>query len=248
MTCPCSSRRGTTAVDPPWYRLTGASSTHAPESLVELQSLLRRWSANSNGEWWGKLYVASTIWYDTGESAFLQNGCSPNYRGGLWTLACCKHDMRAASSFKERVRSELSAVVILTLAKASGPGHQQYLVSAAKVTGWFETMNDYANELLELRSEKLLGEKMSNRRQSSSLARRFGDCYADGRGRVNDPKVPHVHAGNAGRDLDGTHLLLASDCYVVWNNPILRARSTLGRNRYGINIAPENLLSLLTTA
>ena len=232
-------------VGPSWYNLAEASSTPAPKTVTELENLLRSWSSSNNDEWLGKLYVASTIWYDEGESAFLQNGCSPNYRGGLWTLACCKHNMRSAERFKEQVKSGQNSVMILTLSKASGLTHQQYLVSAAKVTAWFETMRQYEAHLLQLSTTKLLGEKLSNRRRSTGLGRHFGDCHTDGRGRVANPNKPHVHAHKAGRDLDGTHLILVSDCFEVWNRPILRVKKTLRQSRYGINISPGNLHQLL---
>jgi hypothetical protein len=117
------------------------------------------------------------------------------------------------------------------------PTTSGWVILPRKLVGDFQPQND-----------KLLSEKLSNRRRSTGMGRRFGDCHADGRGRVANPNEPHVHAGDVGRDLDGSHLLLASDCFVVWNRPALRARTTLLQSRYGINVTAENLESLLIGA
>jgi hypothetical protein len=184
--------------------------------------------------------VASTISFDAKQSAFLQEGCAPNYLGGLWTLTCCKHAMRSAQSFKTAVKSGDCATVILTLSKVRCPDHRQYLVSAAKVTAWFDTMDDYAKYLLKLGDERLLSEKLSRERRATGLGWHFGDCHADRDGRVDEPVKGHVHKGKDGRDRDGNHLLLASDSFVVWKCPTLRAKSLLYQSRYGLTVTPDN--------
>jgi hypothetical protein len=236
------------------YPLADAGCNFGPNTVVGLALLLREWAGSSDGTWWGKLYVARTIFWDSNARQFRQEGCSPNYLGGLWTLTCCKHDMRAAKPFKNAVKTGRYPTVVLTLSRASALDHHQYLASAAKVTGWFDTMQDYANNLLARRDEKLLREKLSCQGSTTGLGWRLGDCHADQRGAVTAPGEPHVHAGNkSDRDLNlhgsrPPHLLLASDCFVVWERPTLRARTNEHQSRYGVTVGAESLATLLVEA
>ncbi len=231
------------------YTLHGLSGRQAPRTLGGLKRLLDCWS---KGKWWGKLYVAETIDWDNEKKQFSQRGCSPNYRGGLWTLTCCKHDMRDAKPFRQQVESKDPATMIFTLCSCRGaPQRRQYLVSVAKVTKTFETMQGYSDCLKEQGDESLRSEKLSSwPRNQGGLGWRFGDCHADREGKVRPPRSGHVHADEESyeRDLNGKHLLLASVCFVTWQDPVLCAKRRIGPSRFGITITPDNLDKLLAEA
>ena len=234
------------------YSLHGLDRRRAPPTLDELKRMLKKWSKD---QWRGKLYVAKTICWDDNKHQFLQEGCAPNYRGGLWTLTCCKHEMRAAASFKRAVKSDDRATIIFTLCSCrNAPDHRQYLVSVAKVTKSFGSMREYANHLLKQKNERLLREKLSLLpKREHGLGWHFGDCHADLNGKVKAPGNGHVHAGKkAKEDLNGKHkhLLLASDCYVIWQHPILCAKpeQKIRQARFGITVTPDNLDELFVKA
>jgi hypothetical protein len=106
MRCNQSSRCDRPSSDsevPKLYPLKPFATAVFPTSLPGLRKWLE--AQSQSGHWKGKIYVASTIEWDDGERTFKQSGCSPNYRGGWWTLACCKHAMRAVKPFEEAVQS-----------------------------------------------------------------------------------------------------------------------------------------------
>jgi hypothetical protein len=242
----CNSNVSSDTTPPEDYSLTCVRCARVPKSLDSLERLLGDWAKTSNGRWTGKLYVATTICWDTKKREFLQDGCSPNYRGGLWTLTCCKHDMLAAKSFEDAVKGDCP-VMIFTLSKVSRKCHRQYLVSVARVTNSFETMEDYARFLRTRGNETLSREKLSRMPRSERfLGWRFGDCHADRNHKVKAPGQSHVHAKpKAYRQDFRKHLLLASNCFVTWSCPTLWASETLGQSRYGMNVKPENLRGML---
>ena len=104
-------------------------------------------------------YIASSIYCkSTGNGPIpYQTGCSPNYFGGLWSLACCKHDMRGNWKVKNDVFgwTETKGDVlepkhpffVFTYSKQSN-GHQ-YLASLALVTRGFKSMEAYGEYLLD---------------------------------------------------------------------------------------------------
>ena len=243
----CKSNVSSDTNLPKCYPLTGLNCEVGPKSLDSLKRLLGDWAKKSNGHWKGKLYVATTICWDTEEGKFLQSGCSPNYLGGLWTLACCKHDMLAAEPFKEAVKKALEGgdcpVMIFTLSHVSQKCPRQSLVSVARVTSSFETMEKYARFLRTRGNETLSREKLSAMpRNDRFLGWRFGDCHAARNYKVKAPGESHVHAKPKDYKHDfHKHLLLASDCFVVWSCPTLRASEIWHQSRYGINVTPENL-------
>ena len=230
----------------PFYSLSDVDCPAGPKSIRRLRRLLAGWARTTNGKWNGKLYVAKSICWDPEKREFLQSGCSPNYLAGLWTLTCCKHDMRAAERFKKAVKGD-RPVMIFTLSQVSREYHRQFLVSVAMVTNSkcdsFETMEEYARFLLKRRNKTLLQEKLSGLpRSDSGFGWRFGDCHADPNYKVKAPGKDHVHAGpKADRDLDESHFLLASDRFRVWSRPTLWARKIWGPARYGIGVTPDEL-------
>ena len=246
----CKSNVSSDTTLPNCYSLTDVDCAACPKSLDSLERLLGDWAKTSNGRWTGKLYVASSICWDTEKREFLQSGCSPNYRGGLWTLACCKHDMLAAKPFEDAVEGDCP-VMIFTLSKVSRKCHRQWLVSVARVTNSkfnsFKTMEDYARFLRTRGDETLSREKLSRMPRSDRFfGWRFGDCHADRNYKVKAPGESHVHARpKAYRQDFRKHLLLASDCFVVWSCPTLWASRIWGQARYGIDVTPKKLRKML---
>ena len=141
-------------------------------------------------------------------------------------------------------------MVIFTLASCCNAlEHKQYLVSVAKVTRCFGSMNEYAHYVLKQKREKLLWEKLSRLpRGKRGLGWRFGDCHADRKGEVKEPGEGHVHAGCKARgDLKPGHLIVVSDCFVTWHRPKLWANRTIHQSRFGIDVTPDNLNELLVS-
>lgn len=230
----------------PNYSLAGFAGSLPPATLTALE----RWlAANSpNGNWVGKLYVASTISWDG--SAFLQHGCSPNYHAGWWTLTCCKHEMRSASPINHALQHPASvAVFIFTLAEQDTSGDQN-LVSVAKVTEHFFDMATYARRLLQSGNGPLISSRLSRHRRNDGLfGWRFGDCHSDRNGTIGAPHVDHEHGLNRGHcwaaDNARGHTLLMSDRFWVWPQVVFSSTHTLKQSRYGHNINARNIRSLL---
>lgn len=231
----------------PFYVIDKPKGQRVPTTVAGLERVLLNWSKPFDGKWSGKMYVARTISLDEESRQFKQSGCGPNYRGGLWSMTTCKHGMRGSKCFKDQVRDGQVATVILTLSSVSPVDHRQYLVSAARITQSYKTMQDYYVGLCKLRSKATLAEKMSTgRRIGAALGYRFGDCHVDGRGAIRPPTTPHVHfGGNADRDLAGNHRLLISTEYLVWDCPTIWSRNLIRQSRYGINVDGDNLHELL---
>jgi hypothetical protein len=235
---------------PKKYEIEAPSGRRGPRTVTGLAKVLSRWGAKKPGGWRGKMYVASTITHSFGSEAdgFLQAGCGPNFRGGLWTLTTCKYAMRRAEPFQQLVMARDVATVVLVFCKVSGRDNRQYLVSAARITENFASMRDYFRYLRQHHSKATLMEKCSRSRPvGASLGYRFGDCHVDGRGTQRPPGGKHVHAGRAAKaDLAGDHRLLASSEYLVWDRPTIWARATMRQSAYGTDVDHDTLRSLLT--
>lgn len=232
MTCECKPLKNVG-----FYSLKGISVV--PQTLFELETWLGE-------DWDGKIYVAKTISWNGRE--FHQSGCSPNYMAGWWSLACCKHQMRAGFPFQKKVFDYKKPTYIFTLAKQSVPKQPQSLVSVARITNHFKTMKEYAS-FLRTKGNKLLSSRLS--RESSNdgmLGWRFGDCHADFAGKVGHPHKGHVHAegGEWKKDCPEKkqsrgHLILISDEFIVWNKPAFKARHIFKQGGSGFNIDQMNL-------
>lgn len=228
------------------YSLTQLCGTIPPTALPKLEQWLE---ANSpQGQWIGKIYVASTIsWTGT---AFLQKGCSPNYMADCWTLTCCKHEMRSARPINQALSQSANAAVFIFTLSEQDYGGTQHLVSVAKVTRYFVDMNAYARYLLGSGNTALISSRLSrNRRNDGLLGWRFGDCHANRGGVVGPPHVDHSHGLNGAhcwaQDNTTGHTLLMSDCYLMWSKPRFSSIRALKQSRYGHNINPGNLRTLL---
>ena len=156
----------------------------------------------------GRPYIARTIKYRSGDGgdergtgSFYQTGCSPNYAGDLWTLACCKHDMRQSSSFRDNfelagedtgMRIPNRPVFVFVVASKDG-SDAQYLASVSLVTQAFERMTAYGAHLQE--HETQFGHA-ANRRSTGTdddWAAEFGDCHVDLENTMVSPPPSHPH-------------------------------------------------------
>jgi hypothetical protein len=227
------------------YSLGRLARTNPPGTLASLQQWLS--ASSPNGNWKGKLYVASTISWN--QSDFIQEGCSPNYQAGWWTLTCCKHDMRSGGPINAALsRPTEIAVFIFTLSRMDLHGNQ-HLVSVAKVTEHFCGMPDYAQRLIRSGDRSLISSRLTRYRTGSSLGWRFGDCHANNRGAIGIPYADHVHGINYGSswhtDNQLGHTLLMSNCFLIWPKPFFHSAKTLEQSRYGHDITANNLHLLL---
>lgn len=136
--CASNSRSQPSPVDS--YSLGSLSSATAPEDFEQLEEWL---SCNGkHNSWDGKIYVSSTIYWNSAGYEFLQTGCSPNYHAGWWSLACCKHDMREARPFRAEATDDSIPTYVFTLASLDRTVGQP-LVSVAQVDEHhFNTMHE----------------------------------------------------------------------------------------------------------
>lgn len=203
-------------------------------------------------------YVASSVKFrsDGNSVEAYQTETSPNYFGGLWSLACCKHDMRGSSKVKDRIfgwsdteGDELSPnrpMFIFTFGEQVN-GHQ-YLASVALVTRGFKTMDAYG-EFLENSGDfdVAADAKITKRKDTTPEADRYGDCHY-GSYPLSE-KNPHASGDgpcscNCGdcsssayhEDMSGDHVICVAepDCWITWRNPAFETRSGSKQiNRWG---------------
>ena len=138
----------------------------------------------------GRIYPASSINY-TRKRGHVQTASSPAYWGGLWSLTCCKHDMRREhyfDYFEEHDSGVLRPTQPLFIFTSAGKvGSEQpewaetkrrWLVSIALVTHAFRDMEDYGRFLLD-RKESVWKPRIStDPDDDSAWARKYGDCHA----------------------------------------------------------------------
>jgi hypothetical protein len=232
---------------PAFYSLTSGAPAPQPKNLTEL----KRWLTH-NGQhptWDGKMYVASTIYWDARAREFRQTGCSPNYQAGWWSLACCKHDMRTARPFRDKATDLSIPTYVFTLAERH-PDIGQALVSVAQVTKHsFATMNAYAHFVLTHGDRSLISSRLTRLRQNDGfLGFRFGDCHSDRRGTIGEPCTDHVHHPKNywKADLNGKHLILVSHRFVQWTTPVFLATTTQKQSRFGKDIDSTTVHQLIS--
>lgn len=228
------------------YSLQDVTPTAAPQDFAALKQWLTK--RRKRATWDGKMYVASTIYWDSDAHEFRQTGCSPNYQAGWWSLACCKHDMRTARPFRDKAIDLSIPTYVFTLGRLDAHIGQP-LVSVAQVTEHsFETMHDYA-EFLRMRQDRVLASSRLTRarRNDGLLGWRFGDCHADMSGNVGEPYPRHVHHRDESweRDINSKHMILVSDRFLLWREPKFVAAKTQKRSRYGKDIDPNTMPKLL---
>ena len=158
----------------------------------------------------GVRYVADSLEYDSTAGAIVQNHTAPNYFGGLWSLATCKHHMRGhgkrgfnfPNKFKV-VDSERGLyrptrpVFVFTYTSKSGyrSERKQWLASVALVTHGFMSMSDYAKHLLEECPDKQSRYRLTRVEEASRPpdALAHGDCHANADGDTGGPPQGHDH-------------------------------------------------------
>lgn len=231
----------------PWcYSLKPLATSRTPGNFKELEQWLTEDARQP--DWDGKMYVASTIHWDCDTREFLQTGCSPNYMARWWSLACCKHDMRTARPFRSKAIDLLIPTYVFTLGRLDSKLGQP-LVSIAQVTKYsFDTMDQYIQFLLKRGDRALISSRSTRaRRNDGVLGWRFGDCHADFSGNVDEPHQGHVHYADKSwkTDINGRHMILVSDRFLLWPKPSFMAIKTQKQSRYGVDIDNGKLRTLL---
>jgi hypothetical protein len=242
----CNSNARPDASEVNSYSLRTLSPSRAPKDFGQLERWLT--CAGSRPNWDGKIYVARTIHWHADGHEFLQEGCSPNYRAGWWSLACCKYDMRQAKPFRDEAADDSIPTYVFMLASLDRKIGQP-LVSIAQVDEYhFDTMKEYAQFLLKTGNRALISSRLTRKRHDDGLLGwRFGDCHANMAGEVGEPNLGHVHHPNEWwkPDICRKHLILASDRFLLWPEPVFVAARTQKQSKYGTNITSDNLHDLL---
>lgn len=153
----------------------------------------------------GRIYPADSIKYRT-EHELIQTTSSPSYWGSVWSLTCCKHDMRQ-EHFYDFFREDAPGVLqpteplfVFTSAAISGSDRpdwaaerRRWLASVALVTHAFKGMDDYGRFLLN-KGEEAWKPRITTQEkaEASDWAIRHGDCHAivDG-GEIQGVDAPH---------------------------------------------------------
>ncbi|MBI4658208.1 MAG: hypothetical protein HY735_05050 [Verrucomicrobia bacterium] len=226
----------------PDYSLSRLASNNPPLTVAALQ----RWLGK---EWDGKIYVASSIRLKN--KTFVQSGCSPNYWAGWWTLACCKHKMRASGPFKGEISEDNKPTYVFTLTRISDEDRWQVLVSVARVTRYFKTMKEYARFVVTETNKRMARSRLSRELHNDKMhGWRFGDCHANRSGEVGKPCEGHVHQNNWRWDCpekrsSWNHWILASDEFVLWREPAFKARRVFKQSGSGINIDHNKIVEFI---
>lgn len=157
----------------------------------------------------GIQYVSKTLSYDLTEG-FVQRGNGPNYFGGLYTLATCRHDIRGTTertggwNFDEHFESiggntdlwlpKYPVLVVNSTGKISD-GHQRgrWVASIAFVTHAFRTMEGYADFLLSKYGGETVTHRLTRAEDAPEKAIEHGDCHANYRRVTGGPPDGHPH-------------------------------------------------------
>lgn len=202
-------------------------------------------------------YIASSIKYsgDELEGGLLQTGCSPNYFGELWSLACCKHHMR---STKHKFRNNIfgwdatdddsmqpkKPLFIFTYSRKSGGN--QYLASIAMVTRGFKNMPAYRDFLENSEvSDTARDARLTGVNNPTPTASNFGDCHHG----PELPKQVHPHVGKPSscscarskkghaykQDMNGKHVICVAEpgFWTAWTQPVFETKITKEQNAHG---------------
>jgi len=155
--------------------------------------------------------------------------------------------MRSGGPFRSEVKDYGAPTYVFTLAHKGRDSEMQALVSVAEVSRDFQTMDEYARFLVQTRNRKLMRSRLTRLKRRSGIGWRFGDCHADEHRRVGRPRhAAHVHAGSQWeRDINGKHLILVSERFIVWKTPVFMTKRTIKQSRFGHSITEENLEELL---
>jgi len=159
--------------------------------------------------------------------------------------------MREAKPFRDEATDDSIPTYIFTLASLDRKLGQP-LVSVAQVDEYhFNTMEEYAQFLLKTGNRAFISSRLTRKRQHDGLLGwRFGDCHANMAGEVGEPNADHVHhvAEWWKSDIDGKHLILVSNRFLLWPEPVFVAAKTQKQSKYGTNITPVTLHDLLISS
>lgn len=167
----------------------------------------------------GRIYPASSINY-TQDNGHVQTASSPAYWGGIWSLACCKHDMRQEhffDYFEEHESGVLRPTQPLFIFTTAGKGgseqpegaetNHRWLVSVAMVTHAFRDMEDYGQFLLDHEESAWKPRISTDPDNESTWARKYGDCHAVIEDReaigTDAPYPEHDHVSDSGTSACG---------------------------------------------
>ena len=197
---------------------------------------LAHWIQHNSGPmgWIGRIYVASTIWWDSDHNAFLQKGCGPNYMAGWWSMGCCNHKMLSGKFFGDLLKNQKDCPVFMFTLGSKYRLASQPLVSVAKITKDFQTPQDYANAVIK--DPALCASRLTRLVQDNGLLGwRFGDCHADMTGVVGAPGKDHVHwvHNTWVKDNAPNVRKLLSNEFLVWDSPLIVAKRLLGPEGWG---------------
>ena len=206
------------------YRVTvGKSSSEGVQSL----SQLREWINNRSEAYQtylgeisadhtfdpskiaGIQYVSGTLSYDPSEG-FSQRGNGPNYFGGLYTLATCRHDIRGTAEraggwdFDEHFSPVGGGtdlwlpkypVLVVNSTGTTDNGHRKgrWVPSVAFVTHAFRTMEGYADHLRSEYSGQTVTHRLTRAEKATDEAIKHGDCHANNQGETGGPPKGHPH-------------------------------------------------------
>src|ERR1700724_2790765 len=112
-------------------------------------------------------------------------------------------------------------------------------------------MQEYASFLRKRQDRALLSSRSTRaRRNDGLLGWRFGDCHVGMNGNVGEPYPGHVHYPNKSweTDINGKHMILVSDRFILWLEPVFVAIKTQMQSRYGKDIDSHTLHKLLVPA
>ena len=110
-------------------------------------------------------------------------------------------------------------------------------------------MKEYATFILETRKTGLISSRLTRvHNDDELLGWRFGDCHSDEHGKMRAPDRDHVHGNGCwdhGKpcwkvDNDGTHLILASDEFLLWDRPVFIAKKLIMQSGQWRNITGDN--------
>jgi hypothetical protein len=163
----------------------------------------------------GVQYVATSLKYDSQSGALVQTGTAPNYFGGLWSLATCKHRMRghgkSGYNFPEKFKlvdeeqglyRPTHPLLVYTATGKSGYNSErkQWLASVALVTHGFMTVSDYSRYLIDECSEAQSRYRLTRvpKEDRPSEALSHGDCHANREGITGGPPKGHDHHEQTG--------------------------------------------------
>lgn len=194
-----------------------------PERFIKKSLDVRKLLQNNNSMVYA--YVLTSVSHDIVKDKFIQEGCSPNFEGGIATLCCCKHHMRAYPNIKENI---WIAGFTGASQKYGSKNKLYYLAKIKEIKYSFSELKEYLGEEITLAKD--------------ARYHKLGDIYVmkskekdpDNIRSYHTPCGNHVHWKNDSWEYDITYKpkkLLAfekANTY-VWEKPVYQSESFIGR-------------------